>query len=87
LYACNYGLFGGYSTNFKWDSAFQTSENLVAIRKYPDNTMFDFTQILLITADELKALAEQWSKKHPGEIFNLGYFRQNGRFDRKLINI
>lgn len=45
------------------------------------------TQILLITADELKNLAEMWSKKHPGEIFNLGYFRQNGRFDANLVKV
>ena len=45
------------------------------------------TQILLITADELKEVAEQWNKKHPGEIFNLGYFRQNGRFDISLVKM
>ena len=36
------------------------------------------TQILLITADELKEVAEMWHKAHPGESFNLGYFKQNG---------
>jgi len=40
----------------------------------------------LITADELKAVAENWAKKHPGEIFNLGYFKQNGRFDIRFLN-
>ena len=45
------------------------------------------TQILLITADELKEVAQLWNQKHPGEIFNLGYFRQNGRFDMKLLKI
>ena len=45
------------------------------------------TQILLITADELKEVAEQWSKNHPDEIFNLGYFKQNGRFDKSLLLI
>ena len=45
------------------------------------------TQILLITADELKEVAELWKKKHPDEIFNLGYFKQNGRFNIKLLNI
>lgn len=58
-----------------------------SVQECVDYLLNNDTQILLITADELKALAEQWSKKHPGEIFNLGYFRQNGRFDRKLINI
>ena len=43
------------------------------------------TQILLITADELKEVAEQWNKNHPGEIFNLGFFKQNGRFDKSLL--
>lgn len=45
------------------------------------------TQILLITADELKTVAEQWNKKHPAESFNLGYFRQNGRFDISLLKM
>lgn len=45
------------------------------------------TQILLITADELKEVAEMWHKSHPDEIFNLGYFKQNGRFDKSLIII
>ena len=58
-----------------------------SVQECVDYLLNNDTQILLITADELKALAEQWNKKHPGEIFNLGYFRQNGRFDRKLINI
>ena len=45
------------------------------------------TQILLITADELKELSEEWAKKHGDESFNLGYFKQNGRFDKTLVNI
>lgn len=32
-------------------------------------------------------MAEAWSKKHTGEIFNLGYFKQNGRFDMRLLNL
>ncbi|MGN1207097.1 MAG: hypothetical protein ACI4SP_02250 [Eubacteriales bacterium] len=43
------------------------------------------TQILLITADELKEIAEFWHKNHPDEIFNLGFFKQNGRFDKSLL--
>lgn len=43
------------------------------------------TQILLITADELKEVAELWHKNHPDEIFNLGFFKQNGRFDKSLL--
>lgn len=45
------------------------------------------TQILLITAEELKTVAEMWNKNHNGEIFNLGYFKQNGRFDISLLNL
>ena len=43
------------------------------------------TQILLITADELKEIAEKWYKSHPDESFNLGFFKQNGRFDKSLL--
>ena len=43
------------------------------------------TQILLITADELKDVAEQWHKTHPDESFNLGFFKQSGRFDRTRL--
>lgn len=45
------------------------------------------TQILLITAAELKTVAELWSKNHQNEMFNLGYFKQNGRFDINLLNL
>lgn len=45
------------------------------------------TQILLITADELKEIAEQWHKSHPEESFNLGFFKQNGRFDKSRVLI
>jgi len=58
-----------------------------SVQECVDYMLNNDTQILLITADELKEIAELWSKKHPGEIFNLGYFRQNGRFDIKLINM
>lgn len=43
------------------------------------------TLILLITADELKEVAEEWSKIHPNESFNLGYFKQNGRFNKDAV--
>ncbi|MBQ3517816.1 MAG: hypothetical protein IJA31_00695 [Clostridia bacterium] len=52
-----------------------------------DYSLNNDTQILLITADELKTVAETWYKKHPGEIFNLGYFKQNGRFDISLLGL
>ena len=58
-----------------------------SVQECVDYLLNNDTQILLITADELKTVAEQWSKKHPGEIFNLGYFRQNGRFDISLLNL
>ena len=58
-----------------------------SVQECVDYMLNNDTQILLITADELKGLAEQWYKKHPGEIFNLGYFKQNGRFDSKLIKL
>ena len=45
------------------------------------------TQILLITAEELKYVAEKWENNHEGEIFNLGYFKQNGRFDINLLKL
>lgn len=45
------------------------------------------TMILLITAEELKEVAIEWNKKHPNEIFPLAYFKQNGRFNRKLVLI
>ena len=45
------------------------------------------TQILLITADELKDVAEQWHKVRPDESFNLGFFKQNGRFDKSRLLI
>lgn len=48
-------------------------------------SLINDTQILLITADELKEVAEMWHKLHPDEMFNLGYFKQNGRFDKSLL--
>lgn len=47
------------------------------------------THILLITAEELKEIAELWNKSHPdpNDSFNLGYFKQNGRFDKSLVLI
>ena len=58
-----------------------------SIQECVDYSLNNDTQILLITADELKAVAEAWNKKHAGEIFNLGYFKQNGRFDIRLLNL
>ncbi len=58
-----------------------------SVQECVDYSLNNDTQILLITADELKQVAESWNKKHNGEIFNLGYFKQNGRFDIKLLNL
>jgi len=58
-----------------------------SIQECVDYSLNNDTQILLITAEELKAVADSWMKKHSGEIFNLGYFKQNGRFDIKLLNL
>ncbi len=58
-----------------------------SVQECVDYSLNNDTQILLITADELKLVAEKWSKKHNGEIFNLGYFKQNGRFDIRLLNL
>lgn len=58
-----------------------------SIQECVDYSLNNDTQILLITANELLSVAETWSKKHSGEIFNLGYFKQNGRFDIKLLNL
>ena len=58
-----------------------------SVQECVDYSLNNDTQILLITANELKTVAEMWVKKHKGEIFNLGYFKQNGRFDIKLLNI
>ena len=58
-----------------------------SVQECVDYSLNNDTQILLITADELKAVADAWVKKHSGDIFNLGYFKQNGRFDIKLLNL
>ncbi|MBQ9967140.1 MAG: hypothetical protein IJO88_00260 [Oscillospiraceae bacterium] len=58
-----------------------------SVQECVDYSLNNDTQILLITAEELKTLAETWAKKHPGEIFNLGYFKQNGRFDMGLVKL
>lgn len=58
-----------------------------SVQECVDYSLNNDTQILLITAEELRTVAETWAKKHTGEIFNLGYFKQNGRFDIKLLNL
>ncbi len=58
-----------------------------SVQECVDYSLNNDAQILLITAEELKKVAEIWSKKHSGEIFNLGYFKQNGRFDISRLNL
>ena len=58
-----------------------------SVQECVDYSLNNDTLILLITADELKTVAELWNKNHPDEIFNLGYFKQNGRFDITLLNL
>ena len=59
-----------------------TEESISEAAKY---SLLNDTMILLITAKELKEVAELWRKKHLDEIFPLGYFKQNGRFNSKLV--
>ena len=56
-----------------------------SIKECVKYSLINDTQILLITADELKEVAEMWHKAHPDESFNLGFFKQNGRFDKSLL--
>ena len=51
-------------------------------------TMTNDTNILLITATELKTVAEKWMEKHKNdeEAFPLGFFKQCGRFDISLVS-
>ena len=58
-----------------------------SIKECVKYSLINDTQILLITADELKEVAEMWHKAHPDESFNLGFFKQNGRFDKSLLII
>lgn len=58
-----------------------------SVQECVDYSLNNDAQILLITAEELKTVAETWIKKHPGEIFNLGYFKQNGRFDINKLSL
>lgn len=47
------------------------------------------TIISLVTAEELKDLAENWYKKDSKvtDPFPLGYFKQPGRFNRSLVKL
>lgn len=56
-----------------------------SVKECASYSLINDTLILLITADELKDIAEKWTSLHPDESFNLGYFKQNGRFDKSLV--
>ncbi len=58
-----------------------------SIKECVNYSLTSDTQILLITADEIKEVAEKWHKNHKDEIFNLGFFKQNGRFNKSLLQI
>ncbi len=61
-----------------------TDNSAVECAKY---SMQNDTLILLITASELKELAEKWQQSNKNdEAFPLGYFKQSGRFNRDLIS-
>lgn len=51
-------------------------------------SMTNDTNILLITASELKTVANKWLEKHNNdeETFPLGYFKQCGKFDISLVS-
>lgn len=63
-----------------------TSDSQKECAKY---AMSNDTIILLITASELKALAENWARDHASdtEPLPLGVFKQNGRFNPDLVLI
>lgn len=63
-----------------------TPDSVKECAKY---AMTSDTLILLITAEELKTLAEKWEKTHENdaEALPLGIFKQNGRFNPDLVEI
>lgn len=63
-----------------------TSESQKECAKY---AMSNDTIILLITAKELKDLADQWLKIHENDdvALPLGVFKQNGRFNPELLSL
>lgn len=56
-----------------------------SVKECAKYALINDTLILLITADELKEVAENWTNNHPDESFNLGYFKQNGKFDKSFL--
>lgn len=60
-----------------------TDESVEEAMKYQ---LLNDTTITLITAKQLKELAQEWSKTHKEEPFPLGYFKQPGRFNPNLVS-
>jgi len=60
---------------------FTPESSLLAMQYQVENG----TMISMITALELKELAEKWSSKNEGSAFPLGYLLQSGRFNPQLV--
>ncbi len=60
-----------------------TEQSVEEAMKYQ---LLNDTVITLITASELKKLAFNWKDKKQDEVFPLGYFKQPGIFNSKLIS-
>lgn len=60
---------------------FTADSGLLAMQYQVENG----TPITMITADELKAIAEAWLKKKDAPAFPLGYLIQPGRFNPQLV--
>lgn len=60
-----------------------TDQSVEEAMKYQ---LLNDTVITLITAKELKELAIKWNSKKGEETFPLGYFKQPGKFNSKLIS-
>ena len=61
-----------------------TDNSIAECVKY---SLHNDTSILLIRAEDLKTIAKKWNELHKNdeESFNLGYFKQNGKFNKEYI--
>lgn len=59
-----------------------TTESIEEAMKFQ---LLNDTVITLITAKDLKTMALKWHSNKKGEPFPLGYFKQPGRFNSKLV--
>ena len=60
-----------------------TDESVDEAMKYQ---LLNDTVITLITAEELKDIATKWNTDNKGKPFPLGYFKQPGRFNSRLVS-